>query len=112
MVRIAGIDLADSKRVEYALTGIYGIGITSSRLILTKAKIDPSTRMNSLNDVQLSILREVIENNYKVEDDLRRWVKQNIVRLSQINSVRGRRHRQHLPVRGQRTRTNSRTSRR
>jgi small subunit ribosomal protein S13 len=111
MVRIAGVDLANSKQVEYALTDIYGVGITSSRLILAKAKIDPNKRMNLLSDLELSALREVVEKNYKVEDDLRRSVKQNLVRLSQINCFRGRRHRQSLPVRGQRTRTNSRTRR-
>lgn len=111
MVRIAGIDLKDSKRIEYALTGIYGIGVTASRSILAKAKINPNKRMSLIKDAELSILREIIEKEYKVEDDLRRVVKQNIVRLTQINSVRGRRHRQNLPVRGQRTRTNSRTRR-
>jgi small subunit ribosomal protein S13 len=111
MVRVAGVDLVDSKRVEYALTGIYGIGKKSSRSILMEAKIDPNKRMNLLDNSQLSVLREIIESDYKVEDDLRRLRKQNIVRLSQINSVRGRRHRQNLPVRGQRTRTNSRTRR-
>lgn len=111
MVRIAGVDLPNSKRVEYGLTKIYGIGLTSSQAILAKAEIDINKRMSTLNDEELSSLREIIENNYKVEDDLRRLVKQNIVRLSQINCVRGRRHRQNLPVRGQRTRTNSRTTR-
>lgn len=111
MVRIAGVNLPNSKRVEYALTSIYGIGLTSSRSILAKAKVDPDKRMHALEDQELSSLREIIESNYKVEDDLRRVIKQNIVRLSQINCVRGRRHRQNLPVRGQRTRTNSRTRR-
>lgn len=111
MVRIAGVDLPNSKRIEYALTKIYGIGLTSSRAILLSAQIDPNIRMNEIKDHQLSTLREIIENDYKVEDDLKRVVKQNIVRLSQINCVRGRRHRQNLPVRGQRTRTNSRTRR-
>ena len=111
MVRIAGIDLLNSKRIEYALTDIYGIGIASSRSILLKAKIDPNKRIKLLNDDELSVLREIIEDNYKIEDDLRRLVKQNIMRLSQINSISGRRHRQNLPVRGQRTRTNSRTRR-
>nr|YP_003002203.1 30S ribosomal protein S13 [Aureoumbra lagunensis]ACS36915.1 30S ribosomal protein S13 [Aureoumbra lagunensis] len=111
MVRIAGVDLPNSKRVEYALTSIYGIGLTSSRSILAAANIDPNKRMHTLEDQELSVLRAVIEDNYKVEDDLRRLIKQNIVRLSQINCVRGRRHRASLPVRGQRTRTNSRTRR-
>lgn len=111
MVRIAGVDLPNSKRIEYALTAIYGIGLTSSRAILNSAQIDPNTRMKDVQDEKLSKLRETIEKNYKVEDDLKRTVKQNIVRLSQINCLRGRRHRQNLPVRGQRTRTNSRTRR-
>ena len=111
MVRISGIDLPNSKRIEYALTSVYGIGLTTSRSILAVANIDPSLRTNTLADNQVMVLREVIEENYKVEEDLRRQTKQNIVRLSQINSNRGRRHRQNLPVRGQRTRTNSRTRR-
>ena len=111
MVRISGIDLPNSKRIEYALTSVYGIGLTTSRSILAVADIDPSKRTNTLGDTDVMALREVIEENYKVEEDLRRQTKQNIVRLSQINCVKGRRHRQNLPVRGQRTRTNSRTRR-
>lgn len=111
MVRIAGVDLPDSKTVEYALTDIYGIGLATSRSILLTAKINPNKRMNIINDMELSRLREIIEANYKVEDDLKRIIKQNTIRLSQINCLRGRRHRQNLPVRGQRTRTNSRTAR-
>ena len=109
MVRISGIDLPNSKRIEYALTSVYGIGLTTSRSILAVADIDPSKRTNALGDTEVMALREVIEENYKVEEDLRRQTKQNIVRLSQINSNRGRRHRQNLPVRGQRTKTNART---
>lgn len=111
MVRISGIDLSNTKKIQYALTDIYGIGLTSSGAILKSANIDPQKRTSELIDSELIILREVIENNYKVEDDLRRVVKQNIIRLSQINCFKGRRHRQKLPLRGQRTRTNSRTSR-
>lgn len=111
MVRISGIDLSDSKKIEYALTSIYGIGLTASRSILQAANINKEKRTVDLLDSELIILREVIEKNYKIEDDLRRTVKQNIIRLSQINCFKGRRHRQGLPVRGQRTRTNSRTSR-
>ena len=111
MVRISGIDLPNSKRIEYALTSVYGIGLTTSRSILAAAKIDPNKRTNALGDTEVMALREVIEENYKVEEDLRRQTKQNIVRLSQINCVKGRRHRQNLPVRGQRTRTNSRARR-
>lgn len=111
MVRISGIDLSNSKKIEYALTDIYGIGLTTSRLILDKAQINTKKRTIDLLDEELIVLRDVIETSYKVEDDLRRVVKQNLIRLSQINCVKGRRHRQNLPVRGQRTRTNSRTSR-
>lgn len=111
MVRIAGVDLPNSKRIEYALTKIYGVGLTSSRSILMSAGIDPGKRMGDVEDNELIQLREIIESDYKVEDDLRRVIKQNIVRLSQINCLRGKRHRQNLPVRGQRTRTNSRTRR-
>ena len=111
MVRISGIDLPKSKRIEYALTSVYGIGLTSSRNILSTANVDPDKRTNVLGDTEVMAIREVIEENYKVEEDLRRQTKQNIVRLSQINCVKGRRHRQNLPVRGQRTRTNARTRR-
>merc|ERR1712174_13427 len=111
VVRISGIDLPKSKRIEYALTSVYGIGLTSSRNILITTNVDPDKRTNVLGDTEVMAIREVIEENYKVEEDLRRQTKQNIVRLSQINCVKGRRHRQNLPVRGQRTRTNSRTRR-
>lgn len=112
MVRISGIDLSNSKKVEYALTDIFGIGLTVSRTILKVSKIDQKKLTGELLDDEIIVLRDVIEQNYKVEDDLRREVKQNIIRLAQINSFRGKRHRQNLPVRGQRTRTNSRTPRR
>ena len=105
MVRISGIDLPKSKRIEYALTSVYGIGLTSSRNILSTANVDPAKRTNVLGDTEVMAIREVIEENYKVEEDLRRQTKQNIVRLSQINCVKGRRHRQNLPLRGQRTRS-------
>jgi small subunit ribosomal protein S13 len=109
MVRIAGIDLPKQKRVEYALTSIYGIGLTLSQKILDTAQINRDIRVNELKDTDIISLREVIENDVKVEEDLRRVIKQNILRLSQINCVRGRRHRAGLPLRGQRTRTNART---
>jgi small subunit ribosomal protein S13 len=112
VVRISGIDLSNSKKVEYALTDIFGIGLTVSRTILKVSKIDQKKLTSELLDDEIIVLRDVIEQNYKVEDDLRREVKQNIIRLAQINSFRGKRHRQNLPVRGQRTRTNSRTPRR
>ena len=111
MVRIVGIDLPKVKRIEYALTSIYGIGLTSSRSILEYANIDGNKRVNELEETDVIALREVIEKHFKTEEDLRRIVKQNILRLSQINCIRGRRHRAGLPLRGQRTRTNSRTRR-
>merc|ERR1712054_80673 len=111
VVRIAGIDLPRTKRIEYALTKIFGIGIISAQEILEKASIDPNIRTNDLTDENVSKIREVIEANYQVESDLRRKVSLNIKRLSEINCVRGRRHRQQLPLRGQRTRTNARSRR-
>lgn len=112
MVRISGIDLSNSKKLEYALTDIFGIGLTASRIILKEAQVDGTKRTSDLLDDEVISLRDVIEKSYKVEDDLRREIKQNVIRLSQINSFRGKRHRQNLPTRGQRTRTNSRTPRR
>jgi small subunit ribosomal protein S13 len=111
MVRIAGIDLPRTKRIEYALTSIYGIGLTSSQSILDSTNIDKNIRVNELQDADVISLRETIEQRFQVEEDLRRTIKQNILRLSQINCVKGRRHRAGLPLRGQRTRTNSRTRR-
>ena len=111
MVRIAGIDLPRTKRLEYALTKIFGIGVISANEILTKANIDPNIRTNELTDENVSKIREIIEADYQVESDLRRKVSLNIKRLSEINCVRGRRHRQQLPLRGQRTRTNARSRR-
>jgi small subunit ribosomal protein S13 len=111
VVRISGIDLSNAKKIEYALTDIYGIGLTRSRSILKEAQVNENKRTSELLDDELMILRTIIEKNFVVEDDLRRTVKQNIIRLSQINCNKGRRHRQKLPVRGQRTRTNSRTAR-
>ena len=111
MVRIAGIDLPRTKRIEYALTKIFGIGIVSAQEILEKANIDPNIRTNDLTDENVSKIREVIEADYEVESNLRRKVSLNIKRLSDINCIRGRRHRQQLPLRGQRTRTNARSRR-
>ena len=111
MVRIAGIDLPRTKRLEYALTKIFGIGVISANEILTKANIDPNIRTNELTDENVSKIREIIEADYQVESDLRRKVSLNIKRLSEINCNRGRRHRQMLPLRGQRTRTNARARR-
>ena len=111
MVRIAGIDLPATKRIEYALTKIYGIGLISSNEILERAAIDINTRTKDLTDEQVASIREVLEASYLVESDLKRKVSLNIKRLSEINCVRGRRHRSQLPLRGQRTRTNARARR-
>ncbi|MFZ5634503.1 MAG: 30S ribosomal protein S13 [Bacillota bacterium] len=109
MARIAGADLPRDKRVEIALTYIYGIGRSTSKKILEQTGINPDTRMRNLTEDEVSRLREVIEKNYKVEGDLRREVALNIKRLIEIGSYRGLRHRRGLPVRGQRTKTNART---
>jgi small subunit ribosomal protein S13 len=109
MARIAGVDLPRNKRVETGLTYIYGIGPTSSLSILHQAAISPDTRIRDLSEAEVSKLRELIEANYIVEGDLRREVTLNIKRLTEIGCYRGLRHRRGLPVRGQRTRTNSRT---
>jgi small subunit ribosomal protein S13 len=111
VVRIAGTDLPRAKRIEYALTKVYGIGIVRAHEILLKANVDPNVRTSNLTDENVSSIREVIESQYKVEGDLRRETSLNIKRLSEINCNRGRRHRQMLPLRGQRTRTNARARR-
>jgi small subunit ribosomal protein S13 len=111
MVRIAGVELPRTKRIEYALTAIYGIGLKKAQTILIDAEIDPNLRTNELTDTDVSKIRAVTEEKHKVEGDLRRSVSLNIKRLSEINCVRGRRHREKLPLRGQRTRTNARTRR-
>ncbi len=110
-MRIEGVDLPRNKRVEIALTYIYGIGRTTSQQILKATGIDPNIRVQDLTEAQQNLLREQIVNNYVIEGDLRRQVLQNIKRLSEIGSYRGMRHRRGLPVRGQRTRTNARTRR-
>lgn len=109
MARIAGVDLPRDKRLEIALTYIFGIGRSSSTKILEKTGIDKNTRVKNLTEDEVSRLRDEIEKHYKVEGDLRREVTQNIKRLIEINCYRGMRHRRGLPVRGQRTRTNART---
>lgn len=111
MARIAGIDLPKNKRIEIALTYIYGIGISRSSKILQKIKINPDTRVINLNDQEIAGLRSVLENEYLIEGDLRRFESLNIKRLMEINSYKGKRHRIGLPLRGQRTRTNARTRR-
>lgn len=111
MARIAGVDLPRDKRVEIGLTYIYGIGLTRSQEILSATGISPDTRVKDLSDAEVASLREIVEANYQVEGDLRRWESMNIKRLMDIGTYRGRRHRMGLPVRGQRTRTNARTRR-
>ncbi len=109
MARIAGVDLPRDKRIEVALTYIFGIGQTSASAIITKTGVNPDTRVHSLTDDDISKLRGVIESDYKVEGSLRSEVAMNIKRLIDIGSYRGLRHRRGLPVRGQRTKTNART---
>ncbi len=109
MARIAGVDLPNDKRVEIALTYIYGIGRTISNKILAACAISPDTRVKDLNEDEVAKIRDSIENNYRVEGDLRREIALNIKRMIEIGCYRGRRHRQGLPVRGQRTKTNART---
>lgn len=109
MARIAGVDLPRDKRVETALTYIYGIGPSSSKKILEETGVDSATRVRDLTDSEITKLREVIERAHRVEGDLRRQVSINIRRLIEIGSYRGLRHRRGLPVRGQRTSTNART---
>lgn len=109
MARIEGVDLPRNKRVEVGLTYIYGIGPTRSRQILGETGVDPDIRVKDLTDSDITKVREFINQNYKVEGDLRREVQLNIKRLIEIGSYRGLRHRRNLPVHGQRTRTNART---
>lgn len=109
MARIAGIDLNKNKRIEIALTGIYGIGLTSSRRILHVTGVNPDTKVNDLTETEVRRLREVIENEYKVEGALRQEIQVNIKRLMDLGTYKGLRHRRGLPVRGQRTHTNART---
>jgi len=111
MARIAGIDLPRDKRVEIALTYIYGIGRTRSQNTLAKAQVDVNTRVKDLSEDEVGRLRAIIESEFKVEGDLRREVNMNIKRLREIGCYRGIRHRRSLPVRGQRTKTNARTRR-
>jgi small subunit ribosomal protein S13 len=111
MARIAGVDIPREKRVEVALTYIYGIGLSSSQKILKQTSINPDTRVRDLTEDQVNRLREVIDRTFKVEGDLRREVALNIKRLIEIGSYRGLRHRRNLPVRGQRTKTNARQRR-
>jgi small subunit ribosomal protein S13 len=109
MARIAGIDLPRNKRVEVGLTYIFGIGDPASKKILTATGVNPDTRVKDLTDAEVGLLRDYIGQYNQVEGDLRRSLQMNIKRLIEIGSYRGLRHRRNLPVRGQRTRTNSRT---
>ncbi len=109
MARLVGVDLPRDKRIEIALTYIYGIGRTSSQKLLAQTGIDPNARVHTLGDDELVQLRDAIEAEYKLEGDLRREVQADIRRKIEIGSYQGRRHRQGLPVRGQRTKTNART---
>jgi small subunit ribosomal protein S13 len=109
MARIAGVDLPREKRLEIALTYIFGIGRTTSNKILAESGVSPDTRVRDMTEDEMTRLRDYIERNLRVEGDLRRVVQGNIQRLIEIGSYRGMRHRRGLPVRGQRTRTNART---
>ena len=109
MARIAGVDLPREKRIEIGLTYIFGIGLSSSKKILIATGINPDTRVKNLTDDEAQKLRAELENNYKVEGDLRREISMNIKRLMDIGCYRGLRHRIGLPVRGQHTKTNART---
>ena len=111
MPRIAGVNIPDNKRIEIALTYIYGIGRALSQKILSQAKIDANLKANKLSAQQLNLLKDIIEKSYKIEGELRQVIRQNIGRLKDIKAYRGIRHLRRLPVRGQRTKTNSRTVR-
>ncbi len=110
-LRIAGVNIPNDKRVEVALTYIYGIGTTKSNKILADAKVDRNTRVKDLKEEEANLLREIIEKKNLVEGDLRRDIQSNIKRLKEIGCYRGTRHTKRLPARGQRTKTNSRTVR-
>lgn len=109
MARLAGVDIPNEKRIEVALTYIYGVGATRAKETLAATGINPDTRTRDLTDDQLLALRDYLESNYTIEGDLRREVEADIRRKIQINCYQGIRHRRHLPVRGQRTKTNART---
>jgi small subunit ribosomal protein S13 len=109
MARIAGVDLPLNKRVEIGLTYIFGIGRSTSNSILTTADVNANTRVKDLSEEEVSRIRKIIQDNHKVEGDLRKDVSMDIKRLMDIGSYRGMRHRRNLPVRGQRTHTNART---
>ena len=110
MARIEGVDLPRNKRVEVALTYIFGIGPTRARQIIKESRVNPDIRVKDLTETEVGALRDFISKNYKVEGDLRREVQMNIKRLVEIGCYRGMRHRRNLPAHGQRTRTNARTA--
>lgn len=109
MPRIAGVDLPRDKRIDIALTYIYGVGRSSAAKIVAEAGVDPAKRMRDITEEEAARLREIIEREYTIEGDLRREIQSSIQRLVEIGTYRGLRHRRGLPVRGQRTRTNART---
>jgi len=109
MARIAGVDLPRNKRIDVGLTYVFGIGNTSAKQIITAANISPSTRCNDLTDEEVTNIRAIIDSDYQTEGDLRRFNSQNVKRMVDIGSAKGRRHMVGLPVRGQRTKTNART---
>jgi small subunit ribosomal protein S13 len=111
MARIAGVDIPKDKRIEVALTYLYGVGPALSKKILEQTDVNPDTRVKDLTDEEINRIREVIDKGFKVEGDLRKEVNFNIKRLIEIGSYRGLRHRRGLPVHGQRTKTNARTKR-
>ena len=109
MARISGVDLPRNKRIEIGLTYVFGIGNTSAKQIVAHANVNPSTKCGELTDEEITSIRAIVDADYQTEGDLRRFVSQNIKRLTEIGSAAGRRHRVGLPVRGQRTKTNART---
>lgn len=111
MARISGVNIPTDKRVEIALTYIFGIGLTTSKKILDAAKVDPNTRVKDLTEAEVTQIREYIDKNLQVEGDLSRLVSLNIKRLKDVSAYRGLRHKANLPVHGQRTKTNARTKR-
>ena len=111
MARIAGVDIPAGKKVEVALTYIFGVGPSNAKVIVARAGVNSDRKVKDLTEEELARLREIIDKEYKVEGELRREVSFNIKRLVEVNTYRGLRHRRNLPVRGQRTRTNARTKR-
>jgi small subunit ribosomal protein S13 len=109
MARISGVDLPRNKRIDIGLTYVFGIGKTSAQQIVKAANVSPDTRCNDLTDEDVTAIRAIVDNDYQTEGDLRRFISQNIKRLTEVGTAKGRRHRVGLPVRGQRTKTNART---